>query len=157
MQKQGAQFAVKFERKSFKKYVRSKLSIFDLTRWPALFLFVLHVPPSTYVRFSQLPSPPPLSKNVRDICNSLWKASLISNVKNVAYLSMLNKLKINKINKHSSIIWPIWLNGWEFVYELSGCGFGCRCCHINSMDSCKLQLEKYLKMTFASPSKNSAR
>ena len=24
---------------------------------------------------------------------------------------------------HSSIIWPVWLNGWVFVYELSGCGF----------------------------------
>ena len=22
------------------------------------------------------------------------------------------------------------LNGWEFVYELSGCGFESRCCHL---------------------------
>ena len=29
----------------------------------------------------------------------------------------------NKYSQHSSIIWPVWLNGWVFVYELSGCGF----------------------------------
>ena len=22
-----------------------------------------------------------------------------------------------------SIIWPVWLNGWVFVYKLTGCGF----------------------------------
>ena len=26
-------------------------------------------------------------------------------------------------SEHSSIIWRVWLNGWVFVYELSGCGF----------------------------------
>ena len=26
---------------------------------------------------------------------------------------------------------PIWLNGWLFVGELSGCGFEFRCCHLN--------------------------
>ena len=30
-----------------------------------------------------------------------------------------------------SIIWPVWLNGWVFVYELSGCGFESSCCHLN--------------------------
>ena len=34
--------------------------------------------------------------------------------------------------EHSSIIWPVWLNDWVFVYELSGCGFESRCCHLNS-------------------------
>ena len=28
-----------------------------------------------------------------------------------------------KVSQHSSIIWSVWLNGWVFVYELSGCGF----------------------------------
>ena len=28
-----------------------------------------------------------------------------------------------KYSKHSSIIWPVWLNGWIFTYELCGCGF----------------------------------
>ena len=30
----------------------------------------------------------------------------------------------DKYSQHSSIIWLIWLNGWVFVYELSGCWFG---------------------------------
>ena len=25
---------------------------------------------------------------------------------------------------------PVWLNGWVFVYELSVCGFESRCCHL---------------------------
>ena len=24
----------------------------------------------------------------------------------------------------------VWLNGWVFVYELSGCGFESRCCQL---------------------------
>ena len=39
--------------------------------------------------------------------------------------------RTDKYSQHSSIIWPVWLNGWVFVYELSGCGFECRCCHLN--------------------------
>ena len=26
--------------------------------------------------------------------------------------------------------WPLWLNGWVFVYELSGCGFVSHCSHL---------------------------
>ena len=29
-----------------------------------------------------------------------------------------------------TIIWPVLLNGWVFVYKLSGCGFESRCCHL---------------------------
>ena len=29
------------------------------------------------------------------------------------------------------IIWLVWPNGWVFVYELSGCGFGSSCSHLN--------------------------
>ena len=36
----------------------------------------------------------------------------------------------DKHSQHSSIIWPVWLNGWVFVYELSGCGFEPRCYHL---------------------------
>ena len=32
-----------------------------------------------------------------------------------------------KYSKHSSIIWLVWLNGCDFVYELSGCGFESSC------------------------------
>ena len=27
--------------------------------------------------------------------------------------------------------WPVWLNCWVFVYELSGCGFESSCSHLN--------------------------
>ena len=30
-----------------------------------------------------------------------------------------------------AVIWPVWLNGWVFVYELSGCGFESSCSHLN--------------------------
>ena len=30
-----------------------------------------------------------------------------------------------------SIILPVWLNGWVFIYGLSGCGFESRCCQLN--------------------------
>ena len=39
-------------------------------------------------------------------------------------------LHTEKYSQHSSIIWPVWLNGWMFVYELSGCGFESCCCHL---------------------------
>ena len=36
----------------------------------------------------------------------------------------------DKYSQHSSIIWPVWLNGCVFVYELSGSGFESRCSHL---------------------------
>ena len=39
--------------------------------------------------------------------------------------------RTDKYSQNSSIIWPVWLNGWVFVYELNGCGFKPRCCHLN--------------------------
>ena len=36
----------------------------------------------------------------------------------------------DKYSQHSSIIWPVWLNGWVFVYELRGCGFESNCRHL---------------------------
>ena len=35
----------------------------------------------------------------------------------------------NHLTKQS-IIWPVWLNGWVFVYELSSCGFESSCSHL---------------------------
>ena len=29
------------------------------------------------------------------------------------------------------MIEPVWLNGWVFVYEISGCGFESHCSHLN--------------------------
>ena len=37
--------------------------------------------------------------------------------------------RTDKYSQHSSIIWPVWLNGWVFVYEPSG--FECSCSHFN--------------------------
>ena len=39
--------------------------------------------------------------------------------------------RTDKYSQHSSIIWPVWLNGWVFVYERNGCGFGSSCSHLN--------------------------
>ena len=40
---------------------------------------------------------------------------------------------IDKYSQHSSIVWPVWLNGWVFVYELSGYGFESSCSHLNGI------------------------
>ena len=37
----------------------------------------------------------------------------------------------SKYTQHSSIIWPVWLNGPVSVYELSGFGFDSSCSHLN--------------------------
>ena len=39
--------------------------------------------------------------------------------------------RTDKYSQHSSIIWPVWLNGWVFVYELSGCRFESSWSHLN--------------------------
>ena len=37
----------------------------------------------------------------------------------------------DKYSQHNLIIWPVWLNSWVFIYELSGCGFEFSCSHVN--------------------------
>ena len=37
----------------------------------------------------------------------------------------------DKYSWYSSIIWTVWLNGWVFIYELSGCGFESSWSHLN--------------------------
>ena len=39
--------------------------------------------------------------------------------------------RTDKYSQHSSIIWPIWLSGWVFVYKLSGSEFESSCSHLN--------------------------
>ena len=39
--------------------------------------------------------------------------------------------RTDKHSQHSSIIWPVWLIGWVFVYELSGCEFESSCSYLN--------------------------
>ena len=38
--------------------------------------------------------------------------------------------RTDKYSEQSSIIWPVWPNGWVFVYELSGSGFESSCSHL---------------------------
>ena len=38
-----------------------------------------------------------------------------------------------RVNPHP-IVWAVWLNGWLFVYELSGCGFESSCSHLKASD-----------------------
>ena len=38
--------------------------------------------------------------------------------------------RTDKYSQDSSIIWPVGINDWMFVYELSGCGFESRCSHL---------------------------
>ena len=37
----------------------------------------------------------------------------------------------DKYSQHSSVIWPVWLNGWVFVHKLSSCEFEPHCSHLN--------------------------
>ena len=39
--------------------------------------------------------------------------------------------RTDKSSQRSSIICSVWLNGWVFTYELSGCGFESPCSHLN--------------------------
>ena len=39
--------------------------------------------------------------------------------------------RTDNYSQHRSIIWPVWLNGCVFVYELSGCGFESSCIHLH--------------------------
>ena len=39
--------------------------------------------------------------------------------------------RTNNYSEQSSIIWPVWTNGWVFFYELNGSGFEYSCIHLN--------------------------
>ena len=39
--------------------------------------------------------------------------------------------RTNMYSEHSWIIWPVWPNGWVFVYELSGSRLESSCSHLN--------------------------
>ena len=52
--------------------------------------------------------------------------------------------RTDKYSQHSSIIWPVWLNGWVFVYELNGCGFESRCSHLKTSDFAPVSSKEFL-------------
>ena len=41
--------------------------------------------------------------------------------------------RTDQYSQHSSIIWPVWPNGWVFVDELTGFRFESSCSHLNYM------------------------
>ena len=58
----------------------------------------------------------------------------------------------DKQSQHNSIIWPVCLNGWWFIYELSACGFESRCSHLKHyywsdilIESALVDFELYIK------------
>ena len=65
-----------------------------------------------------------------------WLSCVVSTYLHSAFDCMLlsshvwDKHRADMYSQHSSIIWPVWLNGWVFIYELNGCGFESRCCHL---------------------------
>ena len=71
----------------------------------------------------------------------LWAWSSLSFRQTIEYGSTLKLVcdmitytqmhRTDKYSQHRSIIWPVWLTGWVFVYELSSCGFESCCCHLN--------------------------
>ena len=44
--------------------------------------------------------------------------------------------RTDKYSEHWLIIWPVWANGWVFVYELSGSGFKSSCSHLIMIPTC---------------------
>ena len=45
----------------------------------------------------------------------------------VAKFPLQNKI----LSDYNWTIWPVWVNGWVFVYEVSFCGFESSCSHLN--------------------------
>ena len=43
----------------------------------------------------------------------------------------------DKYSEHSSIIWPVWPNGWVFIYHLSGSEFKSNCSHSKTLFVCQ--------------------
>ena len=39
--------------------------------------------------------------------------------------------RTDNYSQHISVVWPVWLNGWVFVYQLTGCGFESHWYHLN--------------------------
>ena len=67
------------------------------------------------------------------------------------YVLIISRMRF-RVNPHYSclnvkeLLAPVWLNGWVFVYELSGCRFEFSCSHLESdlygifcLNSCYLQ------------------
>ena len=78
---------------------------------PVCYYHVTYAFQSEYTLCSSLNVKEHLSRNRRDI----WS---------------LSEYRTDKYSQRKSIIWPVWQNGWVFVYELNDCGFEYCFCHI---------------------------
>ena len=73
---------------------------------------------------------PVLSKEFLDIQATIECKFTLKHVHNM--IITYSQLHLtDKYSQHSSIIWPVWLNGWVFVYQVSGCKNKSHCCHLN--------------------------
>ena len=61
---------------------------------------------------------------------SMCHVRILSDSNRIWTVQISTHNQTDKHSQHSSIILPVWLNGWVLVYELSRCGFEFRCCHI---------------------------
>ena len=46
-------------------------------------------------------------------------------------ITQSQKHRADKSSQEFSIVWPVWLNSWVFVYKLSSCSFELRSWHLN--------------------------
>ena len=63
------------------------------------------------------------------------------------YVLCMSRTRSRVNLQHSSIIWPVWLNGWVFIYELSGCGFESSCGHLLLHASLSFKQVQFLNLT----------
>ena len=73
------------------------------------------------------------------------ESSTLSSCLNVKELLARNRRDIwnlsdyNGTRTHNHLVrkvWPVWLNGWVFVYELGSCGFESRCYRNSTYEIC---------------------
>ena len=70
------------------------------------------------------------SKEFLDIQASLECGFTLKHVRDMIRCAYSQMRRTDKYSQHTSIIWPVWLNGSVFVYKLSSSGFQSRCSHV---------------------------
>ena len=87
-------------------------------------------PTETFVVTETSDFAPASSKEFFDIQTTIECGFTLRQVRGMARTYSLMH-RTNKYSEHSSIILPVLPNGWVFVYEISGSGFGSSCSHCN--------------------------
>ena len=66
-----------------------------------------------------------------------WSKIFDNEAKNEGFGDSINVIRTHNHSvrkwslNHSTKLGPVWLNGWVFAYEVSGCRFEYRCFHLN--------------------------